>query len=192
MIKRLFIDPITGALSETRKEFDQLGGLKLYPTIHYFDDKKICCLDSQMVVVEHILDPDIKSLSINITFGITPRHKKYPAKISRLLRTVATDLNLMVTKIAPDDLKFQIEILSDLASICVSIPDFSSCPLFQTEKLAEMVLERILKMVTVCGKCRFIVNSTNGLCPECGAELLKYDEIVAEESDKSDTDKKDS
>jgi len=178
-------------MSETRKEFNELSGFRLYPTIHYFDDKYVKGLADPIAIVEHILDPDIKSLSINISFGWSEKNQKFPVKTSRLLRAVKAEIDSFAKIVIPDDVEYKVDVLFELLSICISVPDFTACPLFQTEKLAEMALERILNMITVCGKCRFIVESTTGLCPECGAELLRFEEIVAEgESvDKKRTDK---
>ena len=126
MITRRYIDPLTGAYSDRPTN---IRGVT-FATIHFQDPSQ------PGVLLEHVLDEDIHSLSVNIVTA----HPRAISEMNRLNAEIFAYLN----NVLPSDTDVGVETSEDGSGVYISIPDFSRYPMLQSEFLAEELLRRTL------------------------------------------------
>ena len=173
MISRVCIDPMTGKETDKAPTNFSGGGIHLYFPVIFTDHKK------PHLLLEHIIDPDIKSLMINILgeIGILERSKE---NVSKLCTAIGDVVERILNEMVPENIEFEIS-EGGLSGACVTatLPDYSDTPSLDTEVIAKKILEDLLMVIVKCPKCGFLVSvDRDHICPECGCEIEHLEESV--------------
>ena len=125
--------------------------------------------------MEHVDDPDIKSLALNIeirwpkTQAIDSQKKIVTKTLERISKRLS---RLLPTSIMEDAVRLGAIDAFDDIGLYANILDYSKMPHIDTEQLAELVLKEVLDVLVRCTKCSYIVVADDDVCPECGGALL--------------------
>ena len=167
MISRSCIDPISG---EEMEDINMKLESVLYFPVLFKDDKR------GFILVEHIVDPDIKSLMINViaeTGALSRPHKLIEGVYDIIEKSIESTLD----RLLPESIEYELsESMGSGICLTVAIQDYSPSPALQTEYLAKKILEELLMVLVKCRKCGFLVQmDEHKICPECGGDLETID-----------------
>jgi hypothetical protein len=136
MVKKSYLDPVT---NECYSEKPDMSSELFFPAMYLIDDKT-------QLILEHVSDAEIHSLSVNIDFNeylkLTGIRKDV---LANWISAAKSEVEIYLQTKLPDDLTYTSDISDNFLSF--SLPDYSNYPMMQTESIAEHIFNLVLSCV---------------------------------------------
>jgi hypothetical protein len=133
MIKKSYFDPLTNASYSKKPELKGGMGAFFVPAMYLIDDVT-------EILLEHVADDEISSLSINIDLLPYAQKASVPARgIVALQLQLAIKIREFLDKHLRQKVVYKIDTNME-NMVCLEMPDYSALPHLQTENLADEML----------------------------------------------------